>query len=146
MKKSCVSIIPYLPSLLWVYRHHFHWGNPKIQNFAGTAQVSMVPSEVLINCCLPMDHNPPLMTWLGMGLHTSGASTIQCLLLVARHCQKFLHSRIYEVSGREEFLRRSKDIFDWVANHIVQNSISWSVFLIYVHCIAMQGQVLMWVH
>ena len=85
---------------------------------AGTARVSMVPSEVLINCCLPMDHNPPLMTWLGMGLHTSGALTKQCFLLVARHCQKFLLFRIYEVSGREEFLQRSKDIFDWVADHI----------------------------
>ena len=28
-----------------------------------------------------------------------------------------LPSRIYEVSGREEFLLRSKDIFDWVRHN-----------------------------
>ena len=42
---------------------------------SGTAQVCLDPSEASTSCCLLMDHNPPLMTWPGTGLPTSGASS-----------------------------------------------------------------------
>ena len=43
--------------------------------FTGTAQVCLDPSEASTSCCLLMDLNPPLMTWPGTGLLTSGASS-----------------------------------------------------------------------
>ena len=39
----------------------------------GTDQVFLGPFAAWTSCCLPMDHNHPLMTWPGMAWRTTGS-------------------------------------------------------------------------
>ena len=74
------------------------------------------------------------MAWYGLAYFRCLIKlSIRWLLLVARqHCQKISLSRIYEVSGKGEFLQRSKDIFDWVANNIILLILYFKIFIYFL--------------
>ena len=76
--------------LWWWVSLNFGWLQPNwkrgmIELVPGTAPVSLDPCEVLTSCFLLMDHNHPLMTWLGMGSHMPGLSELPTVTTTHNH-------------------------------------------------------------